>query len=122
MEEAEGKPPYDLGERTTLFAESAVRFARTIVVDPVTRPLISQLVRCSTSVAANYAEADEADSRKEFRYRLGVAKREAGETKLQVRVIVAACPDLRDAAVPIWREADELVRILAKIRRSTPPE
>jgi four helix bundle protein len=122
MADADNEPPYDLGERTTVFAENAVRFARRIVVDPVTRPLISQLVRCSTSVAANYAEADEADSRKEFRYRIGVAKREAGESKLQLRVIVAACPDMREAARPIWKEADELVRILAAIRRNTPSE
>ncbi len=122
MTDADHLHPYDLGERTTVFAENAVRFARRIVVDPVTRPLISQLVRCSTSVAADYAEADEADSRKEFRYRIGVAKREAGESKLQLRVIVAASPEMREAAIPIWKEADELVRILAAIRRNTPSE
>jgi four helix bundle protein len=87
---------FDLEERTARFGESVIAFAKRIPVNPVTMPLISQVVRAATSVGANYCEADEAESGKEFRYRIGVCKREARETKHQVRMIAAAQPELRD--------------------------
>ena len=57
---------FDLAERTACFGERIVVFARTIKLDAVTRPLVTQLVRAGTSVGANYCEANEAGSRKEF--------------------------------------------------------
>ena len=50
---------FDLSERTAAFGENVIRFVRTVKEDSVTRPLISQLVRSSTSIGANYGEADE---------------------------------------------------------------
>ena len=85
-------------------------------MNEVTRPLIS-LVRAATSVGANYCEADEAESRKEFRYRIGVCKRESKESKFQVRMVVAAEPQLRDEARSIWQEAKELTLMFAAILR-----
>ncbi|MBX3426019.1 MAG: four helix bundle protein [Pirellulales bacterium] len=69
---------YDLAERTAAFGERVVRFARHVPRDDVTGPLIRQLVRSATSIGANYAEADEAGSPKEFCTELAsaVAKRE----------------------------------------------
>ncbi len=53
---------YDLEERTARFGEDIIVFAKTVIKDEVTRPLISQLVRSGTSVGANYMEADGAES------------------------------------------------------------
>src|SRR5205085_10360334 len=111
------KPVFDLEERTARFGENAIAYAKTVPLNDVTRCLIGQLVRCSTSVGANYCEADEAESGKEFRYRIGVCKREARETKHQLRMIVAAQPELRDEARPLWQEAKELTLIFAAIIR-----
>jgi four helix bundle protein len=86
-------------------------------VNVVTTPIIGQLVRAATSIGANYCEADEAESGKQFRYRIGVCKREARETKHQVRMIVAAVPELRDEGRPLWQEAKELTLIFAAIIR-----
>lgn len=108
---------FDLEERTAKFGESAIRFAKTVPVSDVTRCLIAQLVRCSTSVGANYCEADEAESGKEFRYRIGVCKRESRESKHQVRMIVAAEPQLKETGRVIWQEAKELTLIFAAILR-----
>jgi four helix bundle protein len=110
---------FDLTERTALMGESVITFARSVKLDEVTRPLVRQLVRSGTSIGANYVEADEADTRKEFKYRIGLARREARETKHWLRMIVHASPATRDAAVAIYREADELVKIFSKIRSST---
>ena len=112
-----GKSQFDLEERTAQFGEAVVVFAKRVPVNLVTSPLISQLVRAATSIGANYLEADDADTKKEFRHRIGIARREARETKHQLRMIVAAEPQLRDEARPLWTEAKELNLIFGAIRR-----
>jgi len=103
------QPKFDLAERTARFGEQAVRFCRTLKFDAVLSPLVKQLVRSSTSICANYLEADEAGSKKEFRYRISVCKREARESQHWLRMIVAAEPAVRDTAIELWKEAKELV-------------
>jgi four helix bundle protein len=66
---------------------------------------------------SNYCEADEADTNKEFRYRISVCKREARETCFQIRMLVAAEPQLREEARAVWQEAKELTLIFAAILR-----
>ncbi|HNK32427.1 MAG TPA: four helix bundle protein, partial [Plasticicumulans sp.] len=107
--------PFDLEERTAKFGEAVIDFARSIPVDPVTTRLISQIVGAGTSVGANYCEADDAVSKKEFRNKIGTCKKEARETKFFTRMVVRAVPDLREAALPIWQEAKELHLIFAAI-------
>jgi four helix bundle protein len=109
---------YDLAERTACFGESIIRYSRSIRRDAVTMPLISQLVRSSTSIGANYLEADEAGSKREFSYRVSVCRREARETQYWLRMLVSASPDHADNARALWKEARELVLILAAIHRS----
>jgi len=117
----ENSPPhvFNLEERTAVFGESVIDFARTIPRGPVTNRLIDQLVGAATSVGANYCEADDAVSRKDFRHRIGTCKKEARETKFFIRTVVRAVPDLREAAKPRWQEAKELHLIFAKIHRSS---
>jgi len=122
MPEDAGDQPereYDLEERTAVFGEDIVKFAKTITMNPVTTPLISQVVRAGTSVGANYCEADDAESKKDFRHKIGLCRKEARETKHWLRMIVAADSKLRDPAKPLWKEAKELNLIFASIRRNT---
>jgi len=114
----EGKR-YDLEERTAKFGEAIIGFSKAIPINEVTRPLISQLVRAGTSVGANYCEADDAESKKDFRHKIGLCKKEARETKHWLRVMVAAVPDKREEAKKLWQEAKELNLIFASIRNST---
>ncbi len=111
------KDDFDLEDRTARFGEAVIAFAKTIPVSVVTAPLIPQLVRAGTSVGANYVEADDADSKKDFRFKIGLCRREARETKHWLRMIVAAEPQMRDAARVIWQEAKELNLIFGAIRR-----
>ena len=99
---------YDLEERTAKFGESVIKFARKIKEDTVAKPLISQLVRAGTSVGANYSEADDAESKKDFRHKIGICKKEARESKHWLRMIAIAVPDSKDEAKIIWQEAKEL--------------
>jgi four helix bundle protein len=111
------QPQFDLEERTALLGEAIIAFAKKIPVTRVTTPLISQLVRAGTSIGSNYCEADDADSKKDFRFKIGLCRREARETKHWLRMIVAAAPDLRDEARPLWQEAKELNLIFGAIKR-----
>lgn len=108
---------YDLEERTAVFGETVIDFARAVPKDEVTRPLISQIVRSGTSVGANYVEADDAISNKDFRNKIATCKKEARETKHWCRMIVRASPQMREKATIIWQEAKELHLIFAAILR-----
>jgi four helix bundle protein len=113
-----GGHAYDLEERTAVFSERVIEFALEIERNPVTVPLISQLVDAATSIGANYCEADDAESKKDFRHRIGLCRKEARETKYWFRLIAGASPSSKVAARPLWTEAKELHLIFSKIRRS----
>jgi len=114
-----GGKAYDLEERTAAFGQEIIGFAKAVPTGPVTTPLINQLVRSGTSVGANYCEADEAESKKDFRHKISISKKEVRETKHWLRMIVAAVPGMRPQAVPLWKEAKELQLIFAAIVRNT---
>jgi len=111
--------PFDLEERTAVFGQAVIKLAQTVPDTPVTRPLVSQLVRAATSVGANYCEADDAESRKDFKHKIGIRKKEARETKHWLRMLVTAVPESRDLAKPLWQEAKELNLIFNAIVRTT---
>ena len=108
---------FDLEERTAKFGEAVVSFAKRVPANLVTQPLVPQLVRAATSIGANWCEADDAGSKKEFRYRISISKREARETKHWLRMIVAAIPEMKEEARGLWQEARELHLIFAAIHR-----
>ncbi|MES2791441.1 MAG: four helix bundle protein [Planctomycetota bacterium] len=111
---------FDLEERTAKFGEDVIRFAKTISQNVITVPLISQLIRSGTSVGANYSEADDAQSKKDFRHKICICKKEARETKHWLRMLATADETLKDRARPLWQEAKELNLIFAAIMRSRP--
>jgi four helix bundle protein len=109
--------PFDLEERTSRFGEAIIALARKLPATDVMRPLISQIVRSGTSVGANYVEADDSVSKKDFRHNISRCKKEARETKYWLRMIVAADDRCRKEARILWREAKELHLIFAAIGR-----
>lgn len=111
------EPKYDLEERTARFAERIIAFAKKVPRNVVTLPLIDQMVRAGTSIGANYCEADDAVSKKEFRFKIGTCKKEARETKYWLRMIAAGDESMKEDARPLWQEAKELHLIFAAIYR-----
>src|SRR4029077_8152138 len=114
-EEAETRRVYDLEERTARFGEAVIDFAKTIPQNPVTNRLISQLVGAGTSVGANYAEADDSVSKKDFLKSIGTCRKEARETKHFLRMVARAVPELKLQARELWMEASELHLIFSRI-------
>ena len=118
--DAKGK--FDLGERTARYGECVIDFVKTVKVTVITGVLLRQLVRAATSVGANYAEADDADTKKDFTYKIGVCKREAKECKHWLRMMARAEPEMRTQIATLWKEADEMARIFASIVKSAKKE
>ncbi|MEO6875950.1 MAG: four helix bundle protein [Opitutaceae bacterium] len=110
---------YDLEERTATFGEAVIEFCPGLPGSAVNSPLISQLVRAATSVGANYCEADDAESKKDFRHKIGLCRKESRETKYWLRMIVTAVPAMKSSARPLWTEAKELHLIFVSIIRTT---
>ena len=106
---------FDLEERTAKFGEEIIKFAKGMPKNEVSRPIINQLVKCGTSIGANYCEADDAESRKDFRHKIGICKKEARESKHFLRMAAVATPAMRKKAQKLWQEAKELNLILNSI-------
>ena len=110
-------PARDLCERTAQFGEAIIKFAKKIPQNSVTSRIISQLVGAGTSVGANFCEADDAVSKKDFKNRIGTCRKESKETKYWLRMVASAEPGLKDEARVLWQEAKELNLIFGAIWR-----
>lgn len=109
------KKKYDLEERTAQFGEAIIELAKAFPQDSINGPLINQIVRAATSIGANYMEADGAESKKDFRHRISICKKEAKETKHWLRMIAKANPSRRDECQKLLKEAQELSLIFSSI-------
>lgn len=106
---------YDLEERTAIFAENIINFCKKIPKNVVTNPIISQLVRSGTSIGANYCEANGASSKKDFKNKIYICKKESKETKYWLRILAKTENELKDECRVLWQEAQELTLIFSKI-------
>ena len=109
------KKKYDLSERTAVLGEKIIEFAKNIKETTVNRPLISQIVRSGTSIGANYMEADCAESKKDFKHKISLCKKESKETTHWLRIIAKANPEKQEHCRVLWKEAHEFVLIFSSI-------
>jgi four helix bundle protein len=110
-------PPRDHEERTARFGEAIIHFAKRIPQTPVNNRLIAQLIGASTSIGANFCEAADAVSGKDFRKSVGSCRKESKVSMFFLRMIATAEPWLAEEARKWWREARELNLILGAIWR-----
>ncbi|HSX08593.1 MAG TPA: four helix bundle protein [Candidatus Saccharimonadales bacterium] len=106
---------YDLEERTAKFGESIIRFCKTLKIDPILSPLVNQLVRSATSIGANYMEANGVSSRRDFKNKIFICKKESQETKHWLRMIAVHSEERKEEIRRFWKEAQELTLIFQKI-------
>ncbi|KKR95183.1 MAG: CHP02436-containing protein [Candidatus Levybacteria bacterium GW2011_GWA2_41_15] len=106
---------YNLEERTAKFGEDVILLCRGIGQDPITKPIISQLVRSATSIGANYMEANAASSRKDFANKIFICKKESQETKHWLRMLAKSLPELNEKIRILWKECQELTLIFQRI-------
>lgn len=109
------KDNYNLEDRTIKFSEEVIVFIKKLKKDIINAPLISQLIRSATSIGANYCEANGASSKRDFRNKIYICKKEAKETKYWLQIIATANEDHKDECRKLWKEAQELTLIFSKI-------
>ena len=107
--------PFDLEERMAKFGEDIIIFCKTLEVDHISKPIVSQLVRSATSVGANYSEANNASSRRDFRNKAHIAKKEVQEAKHWLRMLKTCYPTQVESLKLFQQEAHELTLILQSI-------
>ncbi len=101
-----------LEERLLDFSKECIKYAQVVRQTPVSHPLISQFVRSSTSVGANYSEAQQAISHKDFRSKVFIAKKEIAETLYWLELLRDFAPSSE-----LTEEATEIKKILQSITK-----
>lgn len=109
---------YDLEERCAKFGEEIIKFCKLIKLNDITKFLINQVTRSATSIGANYMEANQGSSRKDFKNKIRICQKESNETKHWLRMIAVAETKEKDSCRKLWKEAHELTLIFAKITKS----
>lgn len=114
-----GQPPkkYDLEDRTQRFSRDVRFFIRTVPKIFENVEDLKQLLRSSGSVAANYIEANEAVSKKDFYYRIRICRKESKESSFWIRSLILDQPDLQKEQSRLAGEAHEFELIFSAILR-----
>ncbi len=106
---------YDLENRTKKFSKDIIKLLLRVKKMKLNENIISQLIRSATSVGANYCEANGVSSRKDFKNKIYICKKEAKETKYWLQLIAKANPDLKEECRNLWKKVHELTMIFSRI-------
>ena len=109
---------YDLEERTKKFSKDIIHFLVKMKRNDINRNIVPQLIRSATSVGANYCEANGASSKKDFRNKIFICRKEIQVTKHWIELLAEASPDGKGELKVLWKEAHELTLIFNKISSS----
>jgi four helix bundle protein len=112
---------YDLEERTEQFAKDCRVLVRALPKDIANVEDGKQLVRASGSVAANYIEANEAISKKDFAFRIKICRKESKESRLWLKLLLISELGLDQMRKGLVTEATELIKIFNSILKKLPP-
>lgn len=111
--------PEKIAKRTLRVAIAIVSFCRTITKDPVSAILVRQLVRSGTSVGANVQEAQDASSREDFIYKIGIALRESKEANYWFSILVESGVVNNSSVSRLVNELEQIIKILTVILKRT---
>src|SRR3954453_5535386 len=103
-----GSRPEELRDRTKAFALRVIRLFRSLPFKTDTQVLGKQLLRCGTSVAANYRAVCRARSKAEFIARMGIVAEEADDSVLWLELLIDSGVLEQDKASKLLNEAREL--------------
>ena len=105
--------PIDLRDRTLLFSRQIIRFIKLLNKNATIQPLLNQLIRSATSIGANFIEAKNAGSKRDFRNKVLISKKEASETLYWLQLL-EEFSDSKELPV-LQHECHEIILILQKI-------
>ncbi len=114
---------YDLEDRTLAFAKNVRVFIKKLPKSLINIDDRKQLVRSSGSIGANYIEANEALSKKDFKMRIKISRKEAKETMYWLKLLENDdSPEIEQARLRLLQEAQELTNIFGTILRKSENE
>lgn len=111
----ERKQKFDLEERTAKFGENIIIMAKGFERNTINTVLIRQIIRSATSIGANYMEADSAESKKDFKHKIGICRKESKETLHWLRMLASANSNKKEDLKQYWKEGRELLLIFSAI-------
>jgi four helix bundle protein len=114
MSQAQNPKPYDLGERTKKFAKRVRAFIKDIPKTLANIEDAKQAIKASGSVGANYIEAEESLSKKDFAMRIKICRKEAKESKYWLELIESK-EEQTSEKENLIQEATELTKIFGSI-------
>ena len=121
MTEIKNSKQYDLEDRTLNFTKNVIRLINEIPKSLANGEISRQLVRSAGSVGANYIEANESLSKKDFVMRIKICRKEAKESRYWLRLI--QCNDgIIDEQRKLVQESQELMKIFGAILEKTNPK
>jgi four helix bundle protein len=106
---------YDLQRRTTDFSKNVLIFCKKLQFSYISKTIIEQVVRSATSIGANYAEANGASSKRDFRNKICICKKEAEETKYWLQLLGVYYENNAKEIKSLLQESHELLLIFQKI-------
>jgi four helix bundle protein len=115
MTKIQNNKQYDLEERTLEFGKRIIRMCKVIPKSTINNVLVNQVMRSGTSIGANYREANETETKKDFCFRMRICRKEAKETIYWLNLIIEANPEITERIKPLIQETQELVKICAAI-------
>ena len=115
MTEIINAKPYDLSERTYLFVKDVIAFTKPLPRTIANIEIVKQLIRSAGSVGANYIEANEALSKKDFAMRVRICRKECKESQYWLRLLEGKEDDFNSARDALVKEATELLKIFNAI-------
>ncbi len=120
MEKIQNPKQYDLEERTFKFAKNVRLFIKSLPKTTANFEDGKQLIRSSGSVGANYIEANESLSKKDFLMRIKISRKEAKESRYWLNLIdTLGDKDLEETRKNLEKEASELMMIFSSIMRKS---
>ena len=120
MTETKNTKQYDLEDRTFAFAKRVRAFVKALPKTTSNNEDVKQLIRASGSVGANYIEANEAVSKKDFRFRIKLCRKESKESRYWLDLLdIGSDPCVQRECELLNREATELMKIFGSILHKT---
>jgi len=106
---------FDLEERTLEFSKKIIGFCKKLPRSEANNILIPQLIRSSTSIGANYREANDSLGKKDFLMRTKICRKEAKETHYWLELVSYNNPELREETKELLSESLEYLKIFSAI-------
>ncbi|MFH1827032.1 MAG: four helix bundle protein [bacterium] len=106
---------YDLEDRTKQFSFKIIELCKSLPFNSINKRLADQLIRSGTSIGVNYREANETDTKKDFKNKIRISRKEARETIYWLELINNANPERTEKINQLLDESRQLIKIIASI-------